>query len=196
MSVLSRSGRPGRKQKMRKPFEDNETRRNRIIFITALVIAFTMIAAVAFDAVSTMLYWMFSEAEAEEIEGRQCWVLCKPDGSVVNIRRKPGGEIFGGAICGSDMLTDEKVSGGYLHVFDLAAEESKGWISTRYIVYDEPEAVHRMMTVHADGRVACRKWIGGKVNSWAYDKETVFVYVISYEWAVTDRGYIRSEFLE
>ena len=195
MSALSRSGRPGRKQSMRKQYKDRETRRNRILFITALAIALMLIAAVAFDAVGTLLYWMASEAEAEEIEGRQCWVLCMPD-SVVNIRRKPGGEIFGGATCGSDMLTDEKIRNGYLHVYDLAAEESEGWISTRYIVYDEPVAFHQKMTVRADGRVACRKWIGGKVSGWVNDGDNVFVYSISYEWAVTDRGYIRSEFLE
>lgn len=66
MSVLSRSGRPGRKQKMRKQFKDNETRKNMIIFITALVIAFTVITAVAVDAVGTLHYWMKSEAEAED----------------------------------------------------------------------------------------------------------------------------------
>ena len=181
---------------MRKQYEDQETRRNRILFITALAVAFAVIAAVAFDAVGTLLYWMASEAEAEEPEGRQCWVLCKPDaGSVVNIRRKPGGEVFGGATCGADMLTDEKIRSGYLHVYDLAAEESEGWISARYIVFDEPEEVQQLMTIRAEGRVACRKWIGGKVTGWAYDGDSVFVYVISYEWAVTDRGYIRSEFL-
>lgn len=175
---------------------DQIERRNRILFITALVVAFAVIAAVAFDAVGTLLQLMASEAEAEEPEGRQCWVLCKPDeGSVVNIRRKPGGEVFGGATCGADMLTDEKMRNGYLHVYDLAAEESEGWISARYIVFDEPEEVQQLMTIRAEGRVACRKWIGGKITGWAYDGENVFVYAMSYEWAVTDLGYIRSEFL-
>ena len=52
------------------------------------------------------------------------------------------------------------------------------------------------MTVWSQGRVACRKWIGGPVRGWVYDGDTVLVYWKSKEWSVTDHGYIKSEYLE
>ena len=193
MSALSRSGRPGRKQSMRKQYEESETRRNRILFITALVIALTLIAAVAFDAVGTLFYWMASEAEADTIT-EEVWVLCKPEGTV-NLRATPGGRVFGGCQSGAKMWTDNRTKNGFLHVLELAAEEDSGWISSRYIVFDEPREVMDGMVVCSQGRVACREWIGGKVIRWVQDGELVTVYWISDEWAVTEFGYIRSVYL-
>ena len=125
----------------------------------------------------------------------EVWVLCSP-GGLVNIRSKPGGAVFGAAACGTVMWTDNRQRNGFLHVMELAAEEEEGWISSRYIVYDEPEEVNAEMRITASGRVACRKWIGGKVIRWAMPGDLVTVYWISDEWAVTGLGYIRSEFLE
>ena len=125
----------------------------------------------------------------------EVWVLCGP-GGLVNIRSRPGGAVFGGATCGSVMWTDNRQKNGFLHVLDLAAEEEDGWISQRYIVYDQPEEVNADMRIAAQGRVACRKWIGGKVIRWVKPGDLVMVYWISDEWAVTGWGYIRSEFLE
>jgi len=141
------------------------------------------------------LYFMtngFAEPLQEEV-----WVLCQPE-SCVNLRAKPqkGAEIFGGTMCGSGLWTDGKQKGTWLHVVDLPAEESQGWISSRYIVYDRPEEINREMVVRADGRVACRKWIGGDVSGWANDGDRVTVYWKSADWAVTSRGYIKTAFLE
>lgn len=135
-----------------------------------------------------------SFAKADPIT-EQVWVICEPAGTV-NIRRKPGGEVFGGATCGNELWTDNRQKNGYLHVIDLAAEEDEGWISTRYIVYDEPAAINGPMVITGNGRVAVRKWIGGKIIRWLQPGDGVHVYWMSEEWAVTDRGYIRSEFLE
>lgn len=125
----------------------------------------------------------------------EVWVLCSPDG-MVYVRSRPGGAVIGGATCGDVMWTDNRERNGFVHVTELAAETDEGWISTRYIVYDEPREVNGEMRIRAEGRVACRKWIGGKVVRWAHSGDTVTVYWMSDEWAVTDRGYIRSEFLE
>lgn len=134
---------------------------------------------------------------AEDMQGRQCWILCQPDG-IVNIREKPKktGIIFGGAMCGTDLLTDGKTRNGFLHVYDIPAEENEGWVSARYIVYDEPEEVNCPAVIRAEGRVACRKWPAGKITGWVYDGDTVTVYWMSEEWSVTSRGYIMTEFLE
>ena len=134
-------------------------------------------------------------ASAERIQ-EEVWVLCMPD-SEVNVRERPKktGQIFGGAMCGACMWTDNVKKNGYLHVLDLAAESDTGWISARYVVYDEPVEVNAVMEIRSDGRVACRRWINGKVNSWIMNGDRLTVYWMSPSWAVTSRGYIRSEFL-
>lgn len=135
-----------------------------------------------------------SFASAEPIT-EQVWVLCEPTGTV-NIRRSPGGQVFAGATCGAEMWTDNKQRSGFLHVTELAAEEDTGWISCRYIVYDQPVEVNGSMAVTANGRVAARSWIGGRIIRWLQPGDGVFVFWKSEEWSVTDRGYIRSEYLE
>ena len=134
-------------------------------------------------------------ASAERIQ-EEVWVLCMPD-SEVNVRERPKktGQIFGGAMCGACMWTDNVKRNGYLHVLDLAAESDTGWISARYVVYDEPVEVNAVMEIRSDGRVACRRWINGKINSWIMNGDRLTVYWMSPSWAVTSRGYIRSEFL-
>lgn len=134
-----------------------------------------------------------SLANADTIT-EEVWVLCEPTGTV-NIRSTPGGRVFGGATCGDVMWTDNRQKNGFLHVLDLAAEEDTGWISSRYIVYDEPHEVNAEMRVESEGRVAARTWIGGKVKRWLYDGDIIFVYWSSDLWSVTDHGYVKSEFL-
>ena len=172
---------------------DSIEKRNMIIVIVALVVAFAVIAVVAFDAVGTLLRMMASEAEADTIT-EEVWVLCKPGGTV-NLRATPGGRVFGGCQSGAKMWTDNKSRNGFLRVMELAAEEDSGWISSRYIVYDEPREIMGVMMICSEGRVACREWIGGKVVRWVQDGELVTVYWISDEWAVTEYGYIRSVYL-
>ena len=137
-----------------------------------------------------------SNCRAERLQ-EEVWVLCNPESYVI-LRGGPGkrkGEI-GGAVCGSVMWTDNVARNGFLHVTGLAAEEEDGWICARYIVYDEPAEVNREMVIRAQGRVACRKWVNGKIIRWLKTGDRVTVYWMSDSWAVTNRGYIRSEFLE
>lgn len=137
--------------------------------------------------------FLIARANADGIQ-EEVWVLCSPTGTV-NIREKPSGEAFGGCSCGASMWTDGKQKNGFLHVMELAAEEEEGWISARYIVYDEPWTVDRDMWIWSEGRVACRKWIGGKIIRWMQDGERVHVFSMSEEWAVTEYGFIRCEYL-
>ena len=141
------------------------------------------------------LILLCSAASAERIQ-EEVWVLCMPD-SEVNVRERPKktGQIFGGAMCGACMWTDNIKRNGYLHVLELASESDTGWISARYVVYDEPVEVNAVMEIRSDGRVACRRWINGKINSWIMNGDRLTVYWMSPSWAVTSRGYIRSEFL-
>ena len=149
-----------------------------------------VIAAVLIGIVSAVRGIAKADTITEEV-----WVLCEPNGTV-NIRSKPGGAVFGGTSCGAKMWTDNRQRDGFLHVLELNAEEETGWISARYIVYDEPHPVDAVMVITSVGRVAVRKWIGGKIIKWLQNGEPVTVYWMSDTWAVTEYGYIKSEFLE
>jgi hypothetical protein len=93
------------------------------------------------------------------------------------------------------------VQGEWLHVVDLSLEYTEGWISSRYMVFDEPEwMAGAEATVDADGRVAIRQYIDGpRVTGragWAKPGSTLQVFWWSKEWCYTNRGFIRSEYLE
>ena len=174
----------------------NIEKKNLIIVIVALAVAFAVIAAVAVDAVGTLLQLMASEAEADSME-TECWVFCQPDG-IVNVRSQPkkNSQEIAWASCGTKMMTNGKARDGYQYVYGLAAETTAGWISTKYIVYEEPKPVGAEMIIRAEGRVACRKCMDGKIVKWYEDGDRVHVYWLADGWAVTDRGYIRYEYLE
>ena len=160
------------------------------------MIIFALILVIAF-----LILMMYSIAKdfglAEGSYEDQAWALCNPDG-IVNIRSKPKktSREIAGVECGTHLKTDGTVKNGYLHVYGIAAEETEGWISTRYIVWYEPVLVDIDMYVVSDGRVACRKNIDGKIKSWLKNGDILHVYWYSAEWAVTDRGYVMSCYLE
>ena len=175
---------------------DPVEKRNRVVLFVALAVAFAVIAAVAFDAVGTLLQLMASEAEADSME-TECWVFCQPDG-IVNVRSQPkkNSAEIAWAVCGTKMTTNGKIRDGYMYVYDMAAETTAGWISTKYVVFEEPKAVGAEMIIRAEGRVACRKCMDGKIVKWYRDGDRVNVYWLADGWAVTDKGYIRYEYLE
>lgn len=126
----------------------------------------------------------------------QVWVLCDPE-SYVTLRTGPGKNKpeFGGGLCGAEYWTDGKTQNGFLHILEVPAEESEGWVSARYIVYDRPVEVNERRVITGDGRVACRKWVNGKIKSWVMPGDEITVYWMSASWAVTSRGYIKSDFI-
>ena len=157
----------------------------------------TLIEIIIIAAIFIGLFSLIKSIAKAEDEGERVWVLCHPD-SYVTLRVKPGKnkDSFGGVTCGGTMLTDGKANKGYLHVYDLAAEEDSGWISIHYIVYDEPIEVNEPMRIKSDGRVACRKSVDGKIIKWLYDGDILTVFWASDEWSITNLGYVKSYYLE
>ena len=159
--------------------------------LTVLVVMLTITVVAVY-----LNLFLVARANADGIQ-EEVWVMCMP-GSCVIVREKPkrSAAECGACLCGAVAWTEGKTSGGFLYVTELPAEDPEGWISTRYIVYDRPEEVNRTMTVWSQGRVACRKWIDGKIVKWYRDGDQVMVHWMADGWAVTDRGYIRYEYLE
>lgn len=127
------------------------------------------------------------------------YVLCNPS-SWVNIHSKPSkrSETIAYAFTGDKLYSDCEYKNGYIHVIDLASETTEGWVSEAYIVYDEPTVYddYEVFTVCVRGRVAVRKTVDGQRSRWLKNGAKIKVYAISNEWAVTNYGFVMTEFLE
>lgn len=127
----------------------------------------------------------------------ECWVMCRPESEVL-IRKKPDkrAEVTGYAVCGDRFRTDWTEKDGFIHVTDVGNEYGEGWISARYLFGMEPVRIDGPATVRSNGRVAVRKYPGGKRSGWVTDGTVITVYCIAEEWAVTSKGYIQTRYLE
>ena len=142
------------------------------------------------------LVWMPEDSLAEETE--TVWILCQPD-SYVTIRGGPGKKYSaeGRAYAGDDFQTDGKQKGGYLHMVRVPNELGEGWISLQYVSYDPPDIYENGETFTVNvKKVNCRMCIGGSRRGTLKRGAEVTVYLMSAEWAVTDRGYIQSKYLD
>ena len=96
---------------------------------------------------------------------------------------------------GDRIEIDGKTKDGFAHI----VSPMDGWVWAGNVVFSEPEQVNRTAYVTAKKRVACRRWVDGpKVDSKPYliSGSEVRVYWQSADWAVTSRGYIKTEWLE
>ena len=125
------------------------------------------------------------------------WILCQPD-SYVNVRTRASSrsEILGRCECGDEIEVDGKTKNGFVHCINLPLERNEGWISAGYVVYSQPEKLYELVTMESDGRVACRKTINGQRRCWVKDGDMVKVFFRSEEWSVTDRGFIKTEYID
>jgi len=158
-----------------------------------VLIELALIAAAVLFVISLMHEIGLAEDEWEF----DAWVMCDP-GDWVNVREKPDKRSAeaGRLECGDWFRTDQREKNGFVHIIDAGTESGEGWISRRYVTWQEPERIGREMRIRSGGRVACRKWIGGKRKAWAKPGQAVTVYWMNAEWAVTDRGFIQAEYLE
>ena len=124
------------------------------------------------------------------------FILCKP-GSIVNAHysAKKRSEVVGRYECGDYVRTDGIEKNGFVHIVDCSLECSEAWISKRYLVESEPRICYLRVIVVASGRVAARAWIDGRRNGWLKPGQEVTIYAQSETWCVTNRGYVRTEFL-
>lgn len=139
-----------------------------------------------------LLTFMVSTGFADE-----CWILCQPD-SYVNVRETSSrnGNIIGRYSCGDKLYTDGKTKHGFVHCINLSLESTEGWVHSGYIVYDEPYTPESQdATITSKGRVACRRTINGDRRCWAKNGTEIKVYMMSYEWSVTNKGFIKTEYI-
>lgn len=164
-------------------------RKQKILIV--IVIAAVVIAAAYFTELNAC------RAAAEDTLVR-CWILCKP-GSQVTVRRTPSKNAMevGRLEVGDDFMTDAVSANGFIRVYGIG-EYGEGWIYSGYVSTEKPKPVNMNYCCVAKARVACRRWMDGPQteNPWLKNGSSVKVYWMTDEWAVTARGYIKSEWLE
>ena len=165
--------------------------RNRM-FWKALkaVVEFLLILAVVCAIAAVLESVSVAEGTADE-----AYVLCT---DYVNIRSSPSrkGTAIGRFESGDVLWLDGKQKNGYLHCVNLSLEQPEGWIHKGYVVYDQPSRINRTATITSKGRLAARKYVGGKRTRWLKPLASVKVYWWSDDWCVTNCGYVKTKYLE
>lgn len=123
------------------------------------------------------------------------FIICNPN-SYVCVRNSPkkGNNEAGRFDCGDYVRSDGVKKNGYLHITE--AMEGDGWIYAGNVVEDPPVIEKQKMRVNSNSNVICRRSVNGKKVGILTNGDVVTVYARSNEWAVTDKGYIMTEFLE
>ena len=128
--------------------------------------------------------------------GEEMFILCRPT-TEINVRFSPKwvGSVIGHLYFGDRVETDGIIRNGFAHVVGLTFETGEGWVHSGLLVHSQPLAYRCRDQIISGGRVAARQYIGGKRNRWLKPGREVQVYAISKEWAITDHGYVQTEFL-
>lgn len=156
----------------------------------------TLLLIVAFALLVFIIMFNIIKAIGEE-EYTDAYIFCQP-GSAVSVRENPRKTSFaGGELTIGDVVhLDGKKRNGYYHCVNMANETGDGWVSCKYIVFDEPVYINREATVISKGRLAARNTINGKVKRWLKPQSTLTVYYMTEEWCVTDKGYVKTKYME
>lgn len=145
-------------------------------------------------AVIVAVLLLFGIAYADETY----YVICDPD-SFVYIREFPkkNSREAGFLYYGDSVEVDGKKRNGYWHVVSVNTEMGDGWVKGLFLDDDEPMIMSTTSyLVVSRGRLAARNGVNGKRIAWLKPGTKIKVYGMSEEWAVTNRGYVKAEYLE
>ena len=161
------------------------------IFSKEKIVAFILIVAVVF-----LIGAIIGSCCRGEEPLATVWVMCKP-GSYVTIRSEPSkrGYERGYLDSGDSFQTDGESVDGWI----TCCSGEGGWVYSGYVVTEKPQVIGERYLCNALKQVACRKWMGGPQvdgRPWLRNGETCEVFLMADGWAVTSRGYIKSEWLE
>lgn len=156
-----------------------------ILKLIALIVLLALVLLPALNAIH------FASAD-----GNGYYVICTPDAEI-NVRERPKlrSNIVACMFFAQRVETDGKEENGFVHVVNLNADVTEGWVYKGLLVEDQPIPSSGVAQVFNAGRVACREYTNGKVLRWLKDGTNVEVYAISEDWCVTENGYIKTEFL-
>jgi len=159
-----------------------------------------IVAILILLAILILPYFFPGAAKSEEANSETAtyYILCQP-GDYINIRQKPStrSTSLGRVYPGEDISTNEKTRYGFVYCPEMHTETGDGWVHSGYLVWDEPmDCQGALYEIHADGRVAARRWIDGPRRRWMKNGDQVKVWYWSQEWCVTNKGFIKTTYLE
>lgn len=134
-----------------------------------------------------------NDAHAETVTATG-YIMCK---SYVMIRMWPSrkAQEIGQLDPCDTVEIDGRTKDGYAHI----VAPCDGWVWAGYITFSEPKKIDAPGVVTAKKRVAARRWCDGpNVDSkpWLISGSEVRIYWMCDDWALTNRGYVKSEWLE
>ena len=165
-------------------------RKNTIRFIAAVIEGLLIIGIIV-----TIICGIQSISYADT---STVYALCRP-GDYVHARKLPSrnSTSLGRFETGDEIQTDGKTKDGFVHVVNAPFEEKDCWVYCGYIVFDRPEKMFgRTATVVCNGNLLVRQCIDGKVVKKLKNGTELQIFYWSGEWVVTNRGYVRTEFIE
>lgn len=129
-------------------------------------------------------------------QAERMYVICSDSGRV-NIRSSASvSSGIAGYLYAGDSVDVIGKTGKWCKIDTFGmTEASSGWVHSQYLVPDPPEDHHSEVTVVANGRVAVRDGINGKRIAWIQPGDHVTVIRWTGTWALTNRGYIKAEYL-
>jgi len=130
---------------------------------------------------------------ADEVE---YFIICQPDSFVwVREYAKKASAKTGYLMLGDSVWSDGKRKNGYVHVLGIT-EAGEGWVHSGFLIEDEPIVEKTKACIMSKGRVACRRSIRGTRRKWLKNGDEVIVYAWGEEWSVTNKGFIKSKYLQ
>ena len=168
----------------------NTGRKNKARYIRLAATA----AAVLLVSFITAYGIMQARAESMTVKA---WVLCQ-QADYINVRSTASkkGEAIGWLNCGDEVDLSGKAQNGFAEIVNGIDTAKSAWVYAGYIVFDRPVWSGRQMFVASNARVAARKCVEGEVRRWLQPGDVVTVYWESAEWSVTNRGFVKTEYLE
>lgn len=151
--------------------------------------------------IAMIIGWQIGTSSCKASDERliTVWAMCKP-GSFVEVRETPSknGHHVGILDPCDSFQTDGVTKNGYVRAIGLG-DGGESWVYCGFVSTEKPEPVFERYMCNSLSRVACRRWISGpRVANygWIVNGSTVEVFYRTKSWSVTNRGYIKSEFLE
>ena len=150
--------------------------------------------AISFILIVISLLTAVLTVSADEYE---YFIICNPK-SHVNVRKsaKKGSDEIGRLYAGDSVTVDGMTKNGFVHCVNMSNEWGEGWVYKGYLVQEKPIITGESARISANGRVKCRRYVNGKRQGWARDGDTVKVYAYTSEWALTSKGFIKTEFID
>ena len=145
---------------------------------------------IAIIAILTILIGCLT-AQADE---QEYFVICNPE-SYVWVRRSPkkASQEEGYLEIGDSVWSKGEKRNGFLKVY---ADGIEGWVFKGYLIETPPTVDKHTATVVSNARVACRRYVNGSKQGWVKNGQEVMVYAEGDGWAVTNKGFVKAEYLE